>query len=395
MDVAKVDAEVDKNDMIAWNKIRDDYPITKNCIYFESAGMSPLSKSTYNYIVEAYKRIHEFGDVHWQDDLKKYRALQKDLTLLLNTSIENLTFVANSSTAMSLAALSFRNVIKNNFNIVSMKEEFPSSTVPFEYQKIPMKYVEPKHGRYPIQSILDIIDNNTLALVTSHVQSNTGFRQDLEILGKELKKRNILFIVNATQSFPYFSIDVEKMHIDVLCASMHKWGGAGHVGTLFYTSPSFRERFRAPYAGWLSVDAGAEFIYSKKNEAFTIHQSAQMYDVGTFNLQALNALKTSLDYFQKIGYENIRKRIFELSDYLIERLQKLPVEIKSPYENYNERSAIISFSTKHDNKKIVAEFEEKKIYTSLRGGNIRIALNIFNSLSEIDNFMHYLDFFSR
>ena len=369
MDVAKVDAEVDKNDMIAWNKIRDDYPITKNCIYFESAGMSPLSKSTYNYIVEAYKRIHEFGDVHWQDDLKKYRALQKDLTLLLNTSIENLTFVANSSTAMSLAALSFRNVIKNNFNIVSMKEEFPSSTVPFEYQKIPMKYVEPKHGRYPIQSILDIIDNNTLALVTS--------------------------LFNQIRDFGKFSIDVEKMHIDVLCASMHKWGGAGHVGTLFYTSPSFRERFRAPYAGWLSVDACAEFIYSKKNEAFTIHQSAQMYDVGTFNLQALNALKTSLDYFQKIGYENIRKRIFELSDYLIENLRKLPIEIKSPYENYNERSAIISFSTKHDNKKIVAEFEEKKIYTSLRGGNIRIALNIFNSLSEIDNFMHYLDFFSR
>lgn len=376
--------------MIDWNKIRDDYPVTKNCMYFQSAGMSPLSKSTFDCIVEAYRTIHEYGDINWKKDIANYHSLLNDLGILLNTDSKNITFVANSSTAMSLVALSFRNVIKHNFNIISMHEEFPSSTVPFEYLKIPMKYVEPQKSRYPIETILTTIDQNTIAVVTSHVQSNTGFRQDLATLGKELKKRNIFFIVNATQSFPYFAIDVQEMCIDVLCASMHKWGGAGHVGTLFYTSPTFRERFPAPYAGWLSVNTGSELIYSKKNEAFTVHRSAEMYDVGTFNVQALNTLKNSLDYFQKIDYDTIRKRIFELSDYLIEKLHKLPVEIKSPYEKYDERSAIVSFSTKVDNKKIVEKLEEKKIYTSARGGYIRIALNIFNSFEELNLFIDVL-----
>lgn len=85
-----------------------------------------------------------------------------------------------------------------------MLDEFPATTVPFEYIGTEMKYVSPVSSRYSIESILSLVDEDTMAVVTSYVQYATGFRQDLAKLGAELKKRNILFIVNATQGFLSF-----------------------------------------------------------------------------------------------------------------------------------------------------------------------------------------------
>jgi selenocysteine lyase/cysteine desulfurase len=76
-----------------------------------------------------------------------------------------------------------------------------------------------------------------------------------------------------------------------------------------------------------------------------------------------------------------------LTDYLIAGLKKLPVKIVSPIKNEKERSAIIVFSTTADNRKIVSDLEVKGIYTSLRDGNIRVSVNIFNNPEEINRLL--------
>lgn len=376
--------------MVNWSKIREDYPITKNVAYFLSAGMSPLSKLVYDSIMKEYASILEYGDIFWDQDREKVKGLCEDFAELLRTDTENLIFMQNSSTVMSMIALAFAQQMPRPFNIVSMQDEFPAASIAFEYQKISMRYVQPQAGRYSIQAILDLVDPQTLAVVTSYVQYATGFRQDLTRLGAELADRNILLIVNATQAVPYFPVDVKAMNISALSASLHKWGGAGHVGSLFFTSPAFRARFKAPLAGWLSVDPKEDFIHSGKNVPFELPRSACQYEIGTMNFQNLLALKTALHYFTRIGLENIRDRLFELTDHLIAGLKKIPVKIISPVESRAERSAIIVFSTASDNKKIVTALEEKGIYTSLRDGHIRISVNIFNDPKDIDRLLDEL-----
>lgn len=377
--------------MIDWDKIRRDFPITKNSAYFQSAAMSPLPTPVFEAIQEEYRKLHQDGDLKWMDDLERFKTLCANLAKIMNTEPDNVTFVQNTSLAMSLLALSFQNQFKKPFNIVSMNDEFPASTIGFEYLNIKMKYVEPTQGRYPIDSIIEMIDEQTEAVVASQIQYATGFHQDLFTLGRELHQREVLFIVNATQAFPYFPADVKASNIDVLSASLHKWGLTGHIGSMFFTSPSFRERFPSPWAGWLSVDTkGKSIIHTGKNTPFGLHQSAHRYDFGTFNLQPLLAFQKALDYIQGIGLQNIQQRIMELTDYLIQGLRDLNVTILSPVSRKEERSAIVSFTLGDNNETCIKKLAENNIYVSPRDGNIRVSMNIFNNLADIDRLLEVL-----
>lgn len=379
-----------------WEQIRKDFPVTNNAVYFQSAGMSPLPNQVLNVIVKAFTKLNQFGDIYFMDDLVESEKLNKVLASMLNTESENINIVPNNSFAMSLLALSFKENIRTPFNIVSMTDEFPSNTVPFEYKGITMKYAEPEDSRFSIQNILSKVDKNTLAVVTSYVQFCTGFRQNLEQLGKELKKRNILFIVNATQGFPLFPVDVKKCNIDVLTCSVHKWGFSGHTGTVFYTSPEFRKQFSSPIAGWLSVDTNNELVHRGKNVPFSLHNSARRYYTGTYNLQTLIGLKSALEYINNIGFDNIKTRLFELGDYLIKNLNEINIQIVSPVNNYEERSAIISITLGSElNGKALSFMESKNIYTSLRFGMIRISFNIFNNFDDINKLTDALSDFKK
>lgn len=375
-----------------WNKIRQDFPVAENVTYFQSAGMSPLPNAVLRKIMEEYRKLNQFGDIFWMKDKGEVDELRTSIAAHINTSGENIAFVGSNSLAMSVFGLALKNKIKRPFNIVSMQEEFPSNSVPLEYLGIEMKYVQPLDHRYSVNDIIARINPGTIAVVTSYVQFATGFRQDLQSLGAELKKRNILFVVNATQGFPFYPIDVAGMNIDVLTCSMHKWGFAGHVGTLVYTSPEYRAAYPSPIAGWLSVQpSGSDFIHNEKNVPFNIYNDASQYIYGTFNLQNMLALKTAFDYIKSLGFENIRERISELGNYLVSKINTLPLKVISPLERDSERSAIVSFELNDfPNEECVDYLEKHGVYVSLRNGHVRVSLNIFNNEKDIDKLCEVL-----
>ncbi len=377
--------------MTDWRKIREDFPVTAAGAYFQSAGMSPLPRPVFEAVRDGYERLLREGDIHWHEDADRYRALCGRLAALLNAGPDDIAFAPNTSTAMGFLGLSLKEWLKPSFHVVSMEDEFPASTVPFEYLGIPMRYVRPRAGRYPLADILDRVDGETAAVVTSFVQYATGFRQDLTGLGRELDKRGVLFIVNATQGFPYCPLDVRAAGAGALTASLHKWGLAGHVGALFYTSPSFRERFPPPLAGWLSIDSReSEGIHIAKNTPFKLFDSARRYELGTSNLISFAALSSALDYMERIGFDRIRLRLRELADALVAGLKSLGIPVVSPVDREEERSAIVSFSLGDRNAETVRRLEEKKVFVALRAGLIRVSVNIFNDQGDIDRLLEAL-----
>lgn len=368
-----------------WNSLRKDFPVTSNMAYFQSAGMSPIPTPVLEKIVSAYIKINQYGDTRFPDDLEEYKRLLQLISRLIGSLPDDLAMMPNNSIAMSVIALSLKEKYGTDLNIISFAEEFPSNTVPFEYQGIPVQYCQTGNGRYTLSDIIGLINEKTRAVVISQVQYGTGFRADLREIGEELRKREIIFVVNATQAFPIFPADVRDDYIDVLTCSVHKWGFAGHAGTIFYTSPEFREKFRPPIAGWLSLDTGNKLVHEGKNEPLNLIHGGGRYHTGTFNLQAMLGLHESLQYLDNIGLENIRERILSLTDYLIESLQGMPVNIYSPVDHRKERSGIVSIGMPDGrNREMIVKLEKDNIYTSLRLEKIRIAVNFFNDTMDID-----------
>lgn len=380
--------------MTDWTRIRAAFPVTRERAYFMSAAMSPLPEPVARRAAAEYQKLADAGDIHWFEDLERYRSLRERIGTHIGATADDCIVMPSTSAAMSVLALTLARAFGKELSVVSMRDEFPATTVPFEYQGVRMRYVDPIGARYPVEAILETIADDTRAVVTSYVQYATGFRQKLAALGRELRRRDILFIVNATQAFPLFPIDVEAMGIDAMTASLHKWGFAGQVGSLFFTSPRFRERFPAPTAGWLSIapDEG-DFILTSKNSPLHPHASADRYHQGCFNLQAIGALDAAFAFLTDIGFDAIRERLFALGDHLIAGLRKREIEIVSPVASREERSAITAFRLAEKTQPCYDALLAKNIFPSLRAGNIRVAVNVFNTEEEIDRLLAIVDHF--
>ncbi len=378
-----------------WDEIREEFPVTQNLAYFQSAGMSPIPTRVLQAVTEAYTKLSHFGGMHFPEDIVRSDKLREKLAKMINTSASNLCFAHNTSTAFNFIAAALKRGTPFDFNLVSLMDEFPSSHIPFEFQGIPVKFVKPVNGVYSIESIIEAVDEKTMGVVCSYVQYSTGFMLDIEKLGKTLNEMDLLFIVNATQAFPIYEVDVEKMHIDVLAVSFHKWGLCGVAGTLFYTSEGFREMYPNPMAGWLGVKPPSDdFIPTQKNEEYEQFEHAGQYNFGTMNFQALAGLDAAIDFVNEIGREKIRERISYLSGYLIEGLKTLPVEILSPVESHATRSAIVLINLlKADNASAVSFLQKQGIVSAVRAGNLRIACNFFNNTEEIDRLLNALALF--
>ena len=81
-----------------------------------------------------------------------------------------------------------------------------------------------------IRDIEDAITPETKMIICTNGSNLTGNYIPLQPIGDMAKEHGVLFVVDASQTAGVFPIDVQKMHIDVLCFTGHK-GLLGPQGT--------------------------------------------------------------------------------------------------------------------------------------------------------------------
>jgi len=91
-------------------------------------------------------------------------------------------------------------------------------------------------------------------------------------------------------------------------------------------------------------------------------------------------LDGALDYFEEIGWDVIYEQIAELSEYLMDGLEKLKIDVLTPKD---ARAGIVSFQ--HENgARIEKQMAEREIYFAYRDGFVRIAPHFYNTREDVD-----------
>lgn len=84
-----------------------------------------------------------------------------------------------------------------------------------------------------------ITDETTLVSIM-HVNNETGVVQDIAAIGEVCRRKDVLFHVDAAQSFGRLPLDVRRDQIDMLSLSAHKTYGPKGAGVLFLDSERIR-----------------------------------------------------------------------------------------------------------------------------------------------------------
>lgn len=80
------------------------------------------------------------------------------------------------------------------------------------------------------EKLPDLVKENTKGIIVTHASNLTGNITDLEKIREVAERRNLLLVVDGSQTAGILPVDVQKQGIDVFCFTGHK-GLLGPQGT--------------------------------------------------------------------------------------------------------------------------------------------------------------------
>jgi len=178
-----------------------------------------------------------------------------------------------------------------------------------------IKFVKATDGnKILIDDIEWMVDQNskTKTVITSHVQYSTGFRQDLEELGKLAKNKGLYFVVNPTQSLGALYFNVKDFGIDFVASNGHKWMLSSFgVGAIYIKRQHLRDlNFKPPF---FSQSGQRRVENFDNNTKINVSDTATRFELATPHFPNIIALNAAIRYIFKIGITHIEKRILNLT----------------------------------------------------------------------------------
>jgi len=360
-----------------WAAVRALFPALKKYTFLNAAGGAPLARPVAEAGALYYKEALAHGDAYWDNWLARMEAARRGLARFINASPEEVAFTLNTSHGMSLVA----GALKGRGTVLTMRDEFPSSTLAWLNAGYKVRFVEPENGRYPVANIEKCLTRDVKILVTSYVEYRTGFRQDLAAVGRLCRRRGLVYVVNATQALGAMPVDVKKAGMDFMVFSCFKWTMAGYGAAGLFASRKQLGLVKFPQAGWRSVPAPEDM----DNEAVKMKKAASAVEAGCMHFPSIFALGAAIDLLSGLGARGIQARILELGAYLAAGLERIGASTSTPLDPAC-RSGITIIKAK-DPAGAVDKLAKMGIMTAARGGGIRVSIHFYNNRADIDRLL--------
>ena len=369
--------------------LRAEFPFTDQWAYLNHAAYGPFSRRTaaaLNAVTAAFTSPATIDFTAYAGTESRAR---EHVAALVGGVPERVAFVGSLAEAMSLAAAGID--WKAGDNVVIPRDEFPSVVYPFLNQErhgVEVRFVDKdERGFTDLGRIEAAMDGRTRALVLSHVEFMDGFRNDLHAIGALCRARDILSIVDGTQSIGALPIDFDASGIDVIGAHAYKWLMASFGLGVMHFSERAIERIHPAYAGRLSVQAGFEDLgYTLEWRA-----GAARYQTGGLNWLSLAAFNASADVVREADPAETQRHCRALTERLLDEVNAMGYQVTS-CRDLEHRSQIVSFSAgdTDSDARVVALLEERNVAVSLRCKGVRVSPYFYNNDDDIDRLLESL-----
>ncbi|MBX2914948.1 MAG: aminotransferase class V-fold PLP-dependent enzyme [Cyclobacteriaceae bacterium] len=303
--------------------LRQQTPGCNHKIHFNNAGASLPSQQVVDAITQ-HLQLEAMTGGYEAADLKvnEVNGFYESTAQLLNCKATNIAFTssATNSFARALSCIPFHaddSILLANEDYISNQLAFLSLQKRFGIKII--RAASLPEGGVDVDDMKRLMDQHHPKLVSlTHVPSNTGLIQPVELVGELCAARNIYYLVDGCQSAGQIPVDVEKIKCDFFTATLRKFLRGPRGAGFLFVSDKVIERKLEP----LFIDLrGAEWI---KPDEYLPRMDARRFEDWELPYPLVLGSKAAIELAVSLGLDEIEKRNLFLCTKIRNGLAEIP-----------------------------------------------------------------------
>ncbi|MDX2079930.1 MAG: aminotransferase class V-fold PLP-dependent enzyme [Terrimicrobiaceae bacterium] len=368
-----------------------EFPVARERIFLAHAGVTVLPRRAADamcaHATASCEHHQEFGNV-----LRDVNRTRVTCAQLIGAGADEVALLGPTSLGLSLFAngLDWR----PGDELVFYGDDYPANVYPWTALArlgIVLRRLEPDVlGRITPELVESVLNDRTRLVALASCHFLTGWRIDVDAIGAMLRRRGVLFSLDAIQTLGAAPTSVAN--VDFLSADAHKWMlGPLAIGIVYVK----RENFgicRPTLLGAWNVRS-PDFL---AQEEIVFEETARRYEPGVLNVTGIYGMKASLDMLLGFGIERVQSAVLDVRDHLEGRLRAMGFEFLSPSADEPLRSGILT--ARHPgvpSADLFQRLEAASITASLRSSRdgrawIRFSPHFYNTRAEMDRVVEVL-----
>lgn len=252
-------------------------------------------------------------------------------------SPERFVFTLNCTDALNMA---FKGVLRPGDHVITTDLEHNSVSRPLRAMELNgfislTRVAADGGGTVSPDDIRKAITPKTKLVAITHASNVVGTVQPVGEIGRVVREREVLFLVDAAQTAGVIPVDVQSMSIDLLALPGHKclFGPTG-TGTL-YVSPRVKS-----ISAWREGGTGGDSSTETQPKDFPYYLEG-----GTPNVLGVAGLAAGIQWVEREGLEKIHAHEVGLTERLWKGLEELGTFNVVGHRDMSKRVGTISFWT--------------------------------------------------
>lgn len=367
-----------------WRQYRSQFPVTENLVYLNHAAIGPLCRPAAEAMQWFTDDAQRFGSLHYDQWLAAYEGLRAAAAKLIHAHRDEIAIVKNTSEGVATVALGLDWCPGDT--IIAFKDEFPANQYPWrrleETRDVQIEWLR-------FDDSLEVIEKaakNARLLAISFVQYLSGYRADLEAIGRICRDAGCFFFVDAIQGLGAFPLDVEACHIDAMAADGHKWLLGPEGCGLLYIRRDRLPQIDPVEFGWTNSASFNDY----ESRDMSLRPDAGRYECGTLSTIGCFGLQAAIEFLLEIGIEKIAPAVSALADQVAEGALQRGYEIFQKQTQFHSSGIVSIRKPCVDSGALVASLKAQGIVTASRQGWVRVAPHFYISPEEIGRFVSLL-----
>lgn len=372
-----------------WKEITEAYPVNDNFIWLNNCGTTPAGRHNTEALSRFINGYAEKGvlteTASYNDVRSRIKAI---LSRLLNCDPDELALIHHTAEGMNM--ISHGVSLEPEDEIILLENEYPSNVYPWLHWRDKGVIIRTAAYKDTPDAFFDafsrMITPKTRLVSMSAVHWCTGMPLPLEKIGQLCRFNNIEFVVDGAQGVGMQPIDIRKYGIHYMAFSAWKWL-MGPLGLgVMYVAKDKLESLNPIFIGTESVVQDEQYLPYKSQ----LKPSADRFTISTANFTDWVYFLSSLEFLDRIGFDVVRKRIFELSGYLNQRLRQIGFNVVSDAFPEIQTGITVCESPGSDADTIMDHLKDSRIVAAKRLGKIRFSPHIYLTTYQLDEVIRVL-----